>query len=99
MGENVRVGVQSESSARVPKLLGHHLGCNPNRESKSGRCVAEVVEADVRQACLSQEWFEMLLDQVFLAGRFAARRGKDQISEYRVARHFGLTHPAFQLPE
>jgi hypothetical protein len=47
----------------------------------------------------SQEWFEMLLDQVFLAGRFATRRGKDQISEYRVARRIGLTHSAFQLPE
>jgi len=61
--------------------------------------VAEIVEPDVRQACFSQEWFEMLLDQVFLAGRFATRRGKDQVSEYRVARRLGLTHPAFQLPE
>jgi hypothetical protein len=43
----------------VSKLLGHHLGCNPDRESKSGRCVAEIVEPDVRQACFSQEWFEM----------------------------------------
>src|SRR5260221_13947353 len=82
MRKHVRVGVQSEGSARVSKLLGHHLGCNPNRESKSGRCVAEIVEPDVRQTRFPQEWFEILFNQVPFVDGFATRGGKDQISEY-----------------
>jgi len=98
--QHVGLGVLGERSARMSKLLGHYFGRDPNRESKSGRCVAEIVEPDVRQTSFSQEWFEMLLDQVLLVDRFATRGGKDQISEHGVARR-RPNHicPAFQLPE
>src|ERR1700730_7402951 len=99
MRKHVRVCVQGERGARMSKLLGHYLGSDPNREGKSGRCVAEIVQPDVRQTSFSQERFEMLLDQVFLVDRFATRGGKDQFSEYCVARRPSLIRPAFQLPE
>jgi hypothetical protein len=66
----------------MSKLLGHYFGRDPNREGKSGGRVAEIVEPDVRQTSFSQEWFEMLLDQVLLVDRVATRGGKYQISEY-----------------
>src|SRR5712671_6346113 len=75
MRKHVGVGIKGERGARMSKLLGHHLGRNPDRESKSGRCVAQIVEADVWQTSFSQEWFEMLLDQIFLVDRFATRSG------------------------
>src|SRR5712692_7089731 len=99
MRKHVRVGIQGECGARMSELLGHYFRRDSNRQSKSGKCVAEIVQPDVRQTSFSQDWFEMLLNQVFLDDRFATRGGKDQIGKYRGARRPGLISPAFQLPE
>jgi len=82
MRKHVRVGVQGERGARMSKLFGDYFWRDSDRQGKSGGCVAEIVEPDVRQTSFSQEWFEMLLDQVFLVDRFSTRGRKDQISEY-----------------
>src|ERR1039458_8796891 len=99
MRKHVQVGVQGERGARMSKLLGHYFRRDSNRQRKGGRCVAKIVESNVRQTSFSQERFEMLLDQVFLVDRFATRGGKDQISEHGVARRPSLIRPALQLPE
>src|SRR5258708_26894168 len=99
MRKKVRVGVQSERGVRMSKVLGDYFRCDSNRQRKSGRCVPEIVQPDIRQTSFSQERFEMLLDQVFLVDRFATRGGKDQFSEYRFARRPSLNRTAFQLPE
>ena len=91
------VGVQSERSARMSKLLGHNLRRDSNCEGKSGKCVAEIIEPDVWQTSLSQKRLEMLLDQVFLDDRFATHGSKDQIREYRGALRPSLIRPAYQL--
>ena len=55
------VRIQCERSTGVSELLGHYFGRDPDRESKSGGRVAEIVEPDVRQTGFSQDRFEMLL--------------------------------------
>src|SRR5260221_12560247 len=55
MRKHVRVGVQSEGSARGPKVVGHQLGGNPNRESKSASIVADVPKPDVGTTVFPRE--------------------------------------------
>src|SRR5579864_1520759 len=61
MRKHMGIGIQGERSGRMSKLLGYHFGRDPNREGKSGRCVAEIVEPDVRQTSFSQDCLKCFL--------------------------------------
>jgi hypothetical protein len=60
----VRVGVKGHTYGSVPQQLLHHLGVYAAPEQGRGAGVPEVVETDLREPGLLEEWLEGAIHKV-----------------------------------
>ncbi len=79
----MRVDIKRECGTRVSKLFGYDFRRHANAQGKSRGSVPQIVESDVWQTCLFQDWFEVLVDKAIHIYWSAKLRDEDQIDGFR----------------